>query len=115
MREIKFRRAHYRHTDNKFERFSYWGPVKGGFDSPAHISSCYYKDFTDKQYTGMKDRTGNEIYEGDIVLCNRYESSEDHVVTIKDIRQLPSQMFGSNLNYLEVIGYFEENEKFITP
>ena len=66
------------------------------------------------QYTGLKDKNGKEIYEGDYVNCNRYENEENYLVEIKDIRYLPKELFGSNLNYLEVIGNIYENPELLT-
>lgn len=66
MREIKFRVPHYT-FDEKFVRFSYWGRLKRGeFASPAMISDAPLKT-ADEQYTGLHDKNGKEIYEGDIV------------------------------------------------
>lgn len=61
------------------------------------------------QYIGIKDRDDKEIYVGDIVNCNRYESEDNFLVVIDDIRNIPRELFGSNLNYREVIGNIYAN------
>ena len=69
----------------------------------------YYDDIIFMQWTGYNDKNGVGIYVEDFVNCNRYENQEDFIVKIKDIRQLPKEMFGSNLNWLEVVGNSFEN------
>lgn len=78
MREIKFRSAHYDYQD-RFVKFTYWGFInhKGEsstdcFTSPGSISGTQRK--YEEQYTGLKDKNGTKIFEGDILsLDNGYD------------------------------------------
>jgi hypothetical protein len=65
------------------------------------------------QFIGHCDKNNIEIYEGDIVQCCRYENNELFNVVIKDIRRLPQEMFGSNLNWIEVIGNIYQNKELL--
>lgn len=82
------------------------------FESHKHIDE--YSE-TIMQYTGLKDKNGKDIYEGDLVNCNRYENEENYILEIKDIRYLPSELSGSNLNWKEVIGNVYQNTELRTP
>jgi uncharacterized phage protein (TIGR01671 family) len=64
---------------------------------------------------GIKDRDEKDIYEGDFVECNRYEHGDNFLVQVKDIRHLPSEMFGSNLNFRLVVGNIYENPELLNP
>ena len=71
MREIKFR-AFHEPTKQMFDVFSFdvnnvraWYPEKYGLEISPDREDCILM-----QYTGLKDKNGREIYEGDIVKCN---------------------------------------------
>jgi uncharacterized phage protein (TIGR01671 family) len=63
-REIKFRRWD---TDEKYMYY----------DRPFHMSGRFDR-FIYMQYTGLKDKNGKEIYEGDVVRIANYNENWKH-------------------------------------
>ena len=65
------------------------------------------------EFIGLKDKVEKDVYEGDIVSCNRYTCGDEFIVTIDDIRNLPRELFGSNLNFREVVGNIHDNHELL--
>ncbi|MEC1682489.1 YopX family protein [Bacillus mojavensis] len=79
MREIKFRAYHTEKRDGQeFPRMMDWDEI---LNNDEEELACYFRnEFSNvsplMQYTGMKDKNGREIYEGDIVFDERKNSAE---------------------------------------
>ena len=113
MREIIFRawdgdKYHYGgfvvHPDGKMEY------PEGGWD----VHGCDDGDLLE-QYTGLKDKNGKKIFEGDIVRCNALDTIED--CCIEDVRKIPTPLFWGNVYKnnanMKIIGNIHDNPELL--
>lgn len=127
MREIKFR---YRYTDGKewiIKSFTLTEIINGDpFDitSDSPLFKGYVMNKYPDQYTGLKDRNGVEIYEGDMVRISfpdhevgqvrfaksYYGGQHGWLVINKDNRSIPDDFYGiwPDSEDIEVIGNIYE-------
>jgi len=128
MREIKFRawdKDSKLMLYKKFYDHNWYTTPKNDEDGCHTYSSMQYSDQYHKelmQYTGLKDKNGKEIYEGDIVTADYLVMTSRYKVTIEDGHPQLVHMRNNALRFFlskddvevyEVIGNIYENPELI--
>ena len=121
MKELKFRV--WEERENAYDTWSYILDDSGNLFRNAYgaLIECDKKDYIIEQYTGLKDKNGKEIYEGDIVL-DYYDRDDVFIVEwdkdtasfiLTDTEHILNVSFDIFCpdKYLEIIGNIHENKE----
>lgn len=117
MKELKFRV--WEEREKEYDTWSYILDESGNLCRNVYgaLIGCDKKDYIVEQYTGLKDKNGNEIYVGDILLDDIGEPCEPWIVKFDDgkfigeIQGVVEDLF--ELTYLEIIGNIHENAELL--
>ena len=123
-KEIKFKQLIWDYDGDKLSKWHYWGFIDGKFIPPEIDGVDPEDNYQSYQYTGLKDSSGREIYEGDIIEWQKGQSKLRGKVYFEEARfwisnyymqsfDDPSDAFGEGVSTLRVIGNIYQNKNLL--
>ena len=115
MREIKFR-AWFKDWDDDFKSHMWYqgdvSEVNRTMPRDEMLSITLEEGEYLMQYTGLKDKNGKEIYEGDIITSYMFHNNEPYIVELEDIFwQIGEGLIAEE--YVEILGNIHENPELL--
>ena len=111
MREIRFRQRIKGRIGEDY--WHYWGYDVGGHEFVQPLSKVEWDERLSHQYTGLKDKNGKEIYEGDIVIA---DGTKADVFYTQRYCAFELRATGNAIGFykdIEVIGNIYENPELL--
>lgn len=124
MREILFRGKKESTGDWVFGDLRHYRSGKVGIHSDILRYTLLVDPETVGQYTGLKDKNGVKIFEGDVVLCDRHINDEFDKKTffVREIYPISgligeslsgNEICGDDWEFAEVIGNIHDNPELL--
>lgn len=94
MREIKFRAWHPKTKEMRdvetidWDETGYLTEVTAGYTWGEKFRPADFQQLVLMQFTGLKDKNGKEIFEGDVVKRSRYGNWDDDEVSVTEVKSI---------------------------